>query len=78
MASIPFKVLSFFTYATFICYFLTGKQHSNDFSRLIAQVRGRLETTRQTHIKQEVIAEGKDTQKTPSAGIATLITFVKE
>ncbi|XP_042262605.1 E3 ubiquitin-protein ligase RAD18 isoform X2 [Thunnus maccoyii] len=43
------------------------KQHSSDFSRLIAQVRSRLETTRQTRIKQEVIEEGKDTQKTHSA-----------
>lgn len=40
------------------------KQHSSDFSRLIAQVRGRLETTRQTCIKQKVIVEGEDTQKT--------------
>ncbi|XP_044026645.1 E3 ubiquitin-protein ligase RAD18 isoform X2 [Siniperca chuatsi] len=40
------------------------KQHSSDFSRLIAQVRGRLETTRQTCIKQEVIVEGQDAQKT--------------
>ncbi|XP_040888910.1 E3 ubiquitin-protein ligase RAD18 [Toxotes jaculatrix] len=43
------------------------KQHSSDFSRLIAQVRGRLETTKQTRIKQEVIAEGEDVEKTPSA-----------
>ncbi|XP_071349775.1 E3 ubiquitin-protein ligase RAD18 isoform X2 [Trachinotus anak] len=43
------------------------KQHSSDFSRLIAQVRGRLETTRQIRIKQEVIVEGEDAEKTPSA-----------
>ncbi|XP_076617046.1 E3 ubiquitin-protein ligase RAD18 isoform X1 [Chaetodon auriga] len=38
------------------------KQHSSDFSRLIAQVRGRLKTTRQTCIKDEVIAEGEDSK----------------
>ncbi|XP_074523823.1 E3 ubiquitin-protein ligase RAD18 isoform X2 [Halichoeres trimaculatus] len=43
------------------------KQHSSDFSRLIAQVRGRLETSRQTRIKQEVIADGKDEHKPHSA-----------
>ncbi|KAF1391619.1 hypothetical protein PFLUV_G00043980 [Perca fluviatilis] len=43
------------------------KQHSSDFSRLIAQVRGHLETTRQTRIKQEVIVEGEDAQKTHPA-----------
>ncbi|CAK6955558.1 E3 ubiquitin-protein ligase RAD18 [Scomber scombrus] len=43
------------------------KQHSNDFSRLVAQVRSRLDTTRQTQIKQEVIEEEKDAQKTHSA-----------
>lgn len=43
------------------------KQHSSDFSRLIAQVRGRLETTRQTRIKQEVIVEGDGAQNTHSA-----------
>ncbi|KAM7402067.1 hypothetical protein PAMP_017337 [Pampus punctatissimus] len=47
------------------------KQHSSDFSRLIAQVRGRLETTRQTCIKQEVIVEGEDAQKTHSADQST-------
>ncbi|KAM7422531.1 hypothetical protein PAMA_010533 [Pampus argenteus] len=47
------------------------KQHSSDFSRLIAQVRGRLETTRQTRIKQEVMVEGKDAQKTHSADQGT-------
>lgn len=30
-----------------------GKQHSGEFSRLIAQVRGRLENSRRTQIKQE-------------------------
>ncbi|KAI3370121.1 hypothetical protein L3Q82_024912 [Scortum barcoo] len=51
------------------------KQHSSDFSRLIAQVRGRLETNRQNRIKQEVIVEGEDARKTHSAGTPTLITF---
>ncbi|KAK2862161.1 hypothetical protein Q5P01_001694 [Channa striata] len=44
------------------------KQHSSDFSRLIAQVRGRLETTRQTCIKQESCVEGEGAQKTHPAG----------
>ncbi|KAI4827750.1 hypothetical protein KUCAC02_031122 [Chaenocephalus aceratus] len=44
------------------------KRHSSDFSRLIAQVRGHLETTRQTRIKQEDIVEGDDAQKTKAAG----------
>ncbi|XP_034079804.1 E3 ubiquitin-protein ligase RAD18 isoform X1 [Gymnodraco acuticeps] len=44
------------------------KRHSSDFSRLIAQVRGRLETTRQTRIKREDIVEGDDAQKTKAAG----------
>ncbi|KAG7493223.1 E3 ubiquitin-protein ligase RAD18 isoform X1 [Solea senegalensis] len=43
------------------------KQHSNDFSRLIAQVRGRLETTRQLRIKKEVIVKEEDVEKTLSA-----------
>ncbi|XP_067360956.1 E3 ubiquitin-protein ligase RAD18 isoform X2 [Channa argus] len=44
------------------------KQHSSDFSRLIAQVRGRLETTRQTRIKQESFVEGEGAQNTDTAG----------
>ncbi|KAL3978210.1 solute carrier family 39 (zinc transporter), member 9 [Sarotherodon galilaeus] len=43
------------------------KQHSSDFSRLIAQVRGRMEPTRQPRVKQEVSEENKDVQKTHSA-----------
>ncbi|KAG7219251.1 hypothetical protein INR49_019199 [Caranx melampygus] len=43
------------------------KQHSGAFSRLLAQVKGRLETTRQTRIKQEVSVEGGDVDRTPSA-----------
>lgn len=58
-----------------ICCSSAGKQHSSDFSRLIAQVRGRLETTRQARIKREVIAEGEDAPRMHSAGTATLITF---
>uniref|UniRef100_A0AAX7TSN7 RING-type E3 ubiquitin transferase n=1 Tax=Astatotilapia calliptera TaxID=8154 RepID=A0AAX7TSN7_ASTCA len=45
----------------------SGKQHSSDFSRLIAQVRGRMETTRQPRVKQEVSEVNKDVQKTHSA-----------
>lgn len=40
------------------------KQHSSDFSRLVAQVRGRLDSSRQTRVKQEVIMEEEDAQKT--------------
>ncbi|XP_049445004.1 E3 ubiquitin-protein ligase RAD18 isoform X1 [Epinephelus fuscoguttatus] len=43
------------------------KKHSSDFSRLIAQVRGRMDTTRQARIKQEVTVEGEDAQKPHSA-----------
>uniref|UniRef100_A0A3Q3NNE3 RING-type E3 ubiquitin transferase n=1 Tax=Mastacembelus armatus TaxID=205130 RepID=A0A3Q3NNE3_9TELE len=43
------------------------KQHSSDFSRLIAQVRGRLETTRQTRIKQEATGDREEAQNTHSA-----------
>ncbi|XP_075966977.1 E3 ubiquitin-protein ligase RAD18 isoform X1 [Anarhichas minor] len=43
------------------------KKHNSDFSRLIAQVRCRLETPRPTRIKQKVNVEEEDAQKTPSA-----------
>ncbi|XP_054640314.1 E3 ubiquitin-protein ligase RAD18 isoform X3 [Dunckerocampus dactyliophorus] len=43
------------------------QQHSSDFSRLVAQVRGRLDTTRQTRIKEKVTAGGEDVEQTPSA-----------
>ncbi|XP_041818739.1 E3 ubiquitin-protein ligase RAD18 isoform X2 [Chelmon rostratus] len=43
------------------------KQHSSDFSRLIAQVRGRLKTAQQTSVKEEVTAEGEESTKTHSA-----------
>nr|XP_061788525.1 E3 ubiquitin-protein ligase RAD18-like isoform X1 [Nerophis lumbriciformis] len=43
------------------------KQHSSDFSRLVAQVRGRLDTTRKTRIKEEVTAGGEGVQETPMA-----------
>ncbi|XP_051563529.1 E3 ubiquitin-protein ligase RAD18-like isoform X9 [Myxocyprinus asiaticus] len=39
------------------------KQHCSEFSRLIAQVRGRLETSKRTQIKQE---EGQSTEETDS------------
>ncbi|XP_029948649.1 E3 ubiquitin-protein ligase RAD18 isoform X2 [Salarias fasciatus] len=41
------------------------KRHSSDFSRLIAQVRGRLETSR--HAKQKVTAEKQDAQVAQAA-----------
>ncbi|XP_029007617.1 E3 ubiquitin-protein ligase RAD18 [Betta splendens] len=44
------------------------RQHSSDFSRLIAQVRGRLETSRQTRIKQEDILEQGAARRTCSEG----------
>uniref|UniRef100_A0AAQ4RWN4 RING-type E3 ubiquitin transferase n=1 Tax=Gasterosteus aculeatus aculeatus TaxID=481459 RepID=A0AAQ4RWN4_GASAC len=48
----------------------SGKQHSSDFSRLISQVRCRLETSRQTRTKQKVIVKEEDEQETHSAGQA--------
>uniref|UniRef100_A0A3P8UL02 RING-type E3 ubiquitin transferase n=1 Tax=Cynoglossus semilaevis TaxID=244447 RepID=A0A3P8UL02_CYNSE len=44
------------------------KQHSSDFSRLIAQVRGRLDDNRQSGVKQEVTVEGEDEEKPQSTG----------
>ncbi|XP_061148113.1 E3 ubiquitin-protein ligase RAD18 isoform X2 [Syngnathus typhle] len=44
------------------------KQHSRDFSQLVAQVRGRLDTTRQTRIKEA--AGGEDGEQSPSAAEA--------
>lgn len=41
------------------------KQHSSEFSRLIAQVRGRLETSKKAQVKQE---EGNSTEETDSKG----------
>ncbi|KAM4613291.1 E3 ubiquitin-protein ligase RAD18 isoform 2-T2 [Polymixia lowei] len=46
------------------------KQHSSEFSRLIAQVRGHLETTRQTRIKEEVNKEGEEAPESHAAGRA--------
>uniref|UniRef100_A0A1A8M7X9 RING-type E3 ubiquitin transferase n=1 Tax=Nothobranchius pienaari TaxID=704102 RepID=A0A1A8M7X9_9TELE len=43
------------------------KQHSSDFSRLIAQVRGRLGNTRQPHAKQEVVVKKEDVQESKSS-----------
>ncbi|XP_061689741.1 E3 ubiquitin-protein ligase RAD18 isoform X2 [Syngnathoides biaculeatus] len=45
---------------------LYRKQHSSDFSRLVAQVRGRLDTTRKTLIIEDV-AGGEDAEQTASA-----------
>ncbi|XP_076003564.1 E3 ubiquitin-protein ligase RAD18 isoform X2 [Genypterus blacodes] len=42
------------------------KKHSTDFSRLVAQVRGRLNTSRHTRIKQEVTDNEDDAHKTHS------------
>lgn len=54
----------------YVCKYIfpTGKQHSSEFSCLIAQVRGHLETSKQTHIRRESTVEGGDTQRTHSAG----------
>uniref|UniRef100_A0A9J7YJT7 RING-type E3 ubiquitin transferase n=1 Tax=Cyprinus carpio carpio TaxID=630221 RepID=A0A9J7YJT7_CYPCA len=46
------------------------KQHSSEFSRLIAQVRGRLETSKRAPIKQE---EGKSAEETDSKGSSNSI-----
>uniref|UniRef100_A0A673HV26 RING-type E3 ubiquitin transferase n=1 Tax=Sinocyclocheilus rhinocerous TaxID=307959 RepID=A0A673HV26_9TELE len=45
------------------------KQHSSEFSRLIAQVRGRLETSKRAQIKQEE----KSTEETDSKGAPSSI-----
>ncbi|TKS71687.1 E3 ubiquitin-protein ligase RAD18 [Collichthys lucidus] len=50
------------------------KQHSSDFSRLIAQVRGRLEPSKR--VKQDVIVEGKDAPKTHCAVAESQTCFV--
>lgn len=71
------KILSTSTCSTIYSILPAGKQHSSDFSCLIAQVRGRLETNRQTRIKQEVIVVGEDEPSTLSAGTATLNTFLR-
>ncbi|KAM8868100.1 E3 ubiquitin-protein ligase RAD18 [Synchiropus picturatus] len=49
------------------------KQHSSDFSRLIAQVRGRLDSAKQTVIKQEVIEGRDDVPETQSADVSESI-----
>lgn len=43
------------------------KQNSSDFSRLVAQVRGRLETTRRARVTQEVAVDGQDAPNAHSA-----------
>lgn len=45
-----------------------GKQHSGDFSRLIAQVRGRLGAARQPRVKAEAGEEKEEEPATHSAG----------
>ncbi|XP_072239255.1 E3 ubiquitin-protein ligase RAD18 isoform X2 [Leuresthes tenuis] len=43
------------------------KQHSSDFTRLISQVRGRLEATKQARVKQEVIVEKENAKESCSS-----------
>lgn len=43
-------------------------QNSSEFSRLIAQVRGRLETSKQVQIKQEDTVKEEDTPDMSAAG----------
>lgn len=66
IASRPLNILLFLPVPPAIVF--TGKQHSSDFSRLIAQVRGRLETTRQTRVIREVVVDKEDAQNTHAAG----------
>lgn len=51
-------------FSAFWLFFL-GTQHSSEFSRLIAQVRGHLEKSKRAPIKQE---EEKSTEETDSKG----------
>jgi len=51
-----------------------GKQHNSEFSRLIAQVRGRMESKR-TQIKQE---EGKSKEETDSKGPISVSSFFSD
>lgn len=59
-----FNILTFSQYI----YLPAGKQNSSEFSRLIAQVRDRLGTSRQVQIKQEGTAEEEDTPDTSTTG----------
>ncbi|XP_037535467.1 E3 ubiquitin-protein ligase RAD18 [Nematolebias whitei] len=56
------------------------KQHSSDFSRLIAQVKGRMENTRRARVKQEVTEENKDVHESNSAEtkISTVVKVENE
>lgn len=49
-----------------------GKQHSSEFSRLIAQVRGRMETSRKAQIKQE---DGQSVEASCSGGNNFIISI---
>lgn len=62
------------SYSAFMSYVCAGKKHSSDFSRLIAQVRGCLDTTRRSRIKEEVYVKAEDAQSTCSAGATALPT----
>lgn len=76
-APLLYRNISFFFFfflTTRVVCVVAGKQHSSDFSRLIAQVRGRLET-RQSRVKAEAAEEDTDEPGTHSAGTATLINF---
>lgn len=56
---------------------LAGKQHNSEFSRLIAQVRCRLETARKREIKQEVMDEGgEEDQGVGSSSAGTTVTLI--
>uniref|UniRef100_W5K4T7 RING-type E3 ubiquitin transferase n=1 Tax=Astyanax mexicanus TaxID=7994 RepID=W5K4T7_ASTMX len=54
----------------------TWKQHSSEFSRLIAQVRGRLETSRRTQMKQE--EEKKPVEASCSGGNNNSIISIRD
>lgn len=61
-------VLSFVAVLLRLC---TGKQHSSEFSRLVAQVRGRMETSKRARqIKQEKESASEDTSCEGEANIA--------
>ena len=72
--NVPLKIpvlyfFLYFTYSTIYAVGLAGKQHSSDFTRLISQVRGRLEATKQARVKQEVIVERENAKESCSSGI---------
>nr|XP_029539096.1 E3 ubiquitin-protein ligase RAD18 isoform X6 [Oncorhynchus nerka] len=52
----------------------SGRQHNSDFSRLIAQVRGRLENTRKREMKQKVRDEGVEEDRRAGSSSADKAT----